>query len=98
MAMPGLQDLEDKYHGHGLEILSINQGEPADHVRNFIQNEKYTFHVVLDQNQAVGEQYGVQGIPTLVLLDKKGVVRWIRVGYSPSDDELDKLVEKLTRE
>ncbi len=98
MAMPGLQDLEDKYHGHGLEILSINQGEPADHVRNFIQNEKYSFHVVLDQNQAVGEQYGVQGIPTLVLLDKKGVVRWIRVGYSPSDDDLDKLVEKLTRE
>ncbi|MBU6411166.1 MAG: TlpA family protein disulfide reductase [Verrucomicrobia bacterium] len=98
MAMPGLQELADKYHGHGLEILSVNQGEPADHVRDFIQREKYTFHVVLDQNQAVGGQYGVQGIPTLVLVDKKGVVRWIRVGYSPNDDDLKKLVEKLTKE
>lgn len=98
MAMPGLQELADKYHDHGLEILSVNQGEPADHVRDFIQHEKYTFHVVLDQNQAVGEQYGVQGIPTLVLVDKKGIVRWIRVGYSPDEDDLKKLVEKLTKE
>jgi peroxiredoxin len=98
MAMPGLQELADKYRDHGLEILSVNQGEPADHVRDFIQHEKYTFHVVLDQNQAVGEQYGVQGIPTLMLVDKKGVVQWIRVGYSPDDSDLKQLVEKLTKE
>lgn len=98
MAMPGLQDLADKYHGHGLEILSINQGEPADHVRNFIEHQKYTFHVVLDQNQTVGGKYGVQAIPTLVLVDKKGVVQWIRVGYSENEDSLKQLVEKLAKE
>lgn len=98
MAMPGLQDLADKYGKQGLEILSINQGESADHVRDFIQREKYTFHVVLDRDQAVGNQYGVQAIPTLVLVDKKGVVRWIRVGYSPDDESLKKLVKKLTKE
>lgn len=96
--MPDLQDLADKYGKQGLEILSINQGETADHVRDFIQREKYTFHVVLDRDQAVGNQYGVQAIPTLVLVDKKGVVRWIRVGYSPDDEGLKKLVKKLTKE
>ena len=98
MAMSGLQKLANKYTDHGLEILSVNQGEPADQVRNFIERRKYAFHVVLDQDQAVGEKYGVQGIPALVLVDKKGVVQWIRVGYSPYEDDLKQLVEKLTKE
>jgi peroxiredoxin len=98
MAMPDLQDLAEKYRTNGLEVLSVNQGEPADQVQNFIQRRNYTFHVVLDQDQAVGNKYGVQAIPTLVLLDKKGVVQWIRVGYSPDVEKLKRLVEKLTRE
>jgi peroxiredoxin len=97
MAMPDLQDLADKFKDHGFEILSVNQGESADQVRDFLQRHKYTFHVILDQNQAVGSQYGVQGIPTLVLVDKKGVVQWIRVGYSENEDDLQALVGKLTQ-
>lgn len=98
MAMPGLQDLANKYSKQGLEILSINQGDPADQVRNFIERRKYTFHVVLDHDSTVGDQYGVRAIPTLVLVDKKGIVQWIRVGYSPNEDNLKRLVEKLTKE
>jgi len=98
MAMPGLQELQDKFKDRGLEILSINQGETAEPVRNFIQRKKYSFHVVLDQDGAVGGNYGVRGIPTLVLVDKKGVVQWLRVGYSGNDDELRQRLERLTRE
>jgi peroxiredoxin len=98
MAMPGLQDLADKFKDRDLEILSVDQGESANQVRNLIERQKYTFHVVLDQNQAVGNKYGVQGIPTLVLVDKKGVVQWMRVGYSENEDDLRQLVEKLTKE
>ena len=98
MAMPGLQDLQDKFKERGLEILSVNQGETSEQVRNFIQRKKYSFHVVLDQDGAIGGKYGVRGIPTLVLVDKKGVVQWLRVGYSENDDELRQLLERLTKE
>jgi peroxiredoxin len=98
MAMPGLQDLADKFKGRDLEILSVDQGEPADQVRNLIERQKYTFHVVLDQDQAVGNKYGVQAIPTLVLVDTNGVVQWMRVGYSENEDDLRQLVDKLTKE
>ena len=98
MAMPSLQDLADKFKDHSLEILSVNQGESADQVRNFVERRKYTFHAVLDQGQAVGDKYGVRAIPTLVLVDKKGVVQWMRVGYSANEDDLTQLVEKLTKE
>jgi peroxiredoxin len=98
MAMPGLQELQEKFKDHGLEIFSVNQGEAAGQVGSFIQRKKYTFHVVLDQDGAVGGKYGVQGIPTLVLVDKKGVVQWLSVGYSENEDDLTQLVEKLIKE
>jgi peroxiredoxin len=98
MAMPGLQDLQDKFKDRGLEILSINQRESVEPVSSFIQRKKYTFHVVLDQDGVVAGKYGVQGIPTLVLVDKQGVVQWLRVGYSDKDDDLRQLLEKLTKE
>jgi peroxiredoxin len=96
MGMPGLQDLQDKFKDRGLEILSMNQGEPADQVRNFIERKKYSFHVVLDSDGAVGSKYGVRAIPTLVAVDKEGVVRWLRVGYSDNEDDLRHLLEELT--
>jgi len=98
LEMVGLQDLADKYATNGLEILSMNQREPADQVRHFIESRKYSFHVVLDQDALVGDHYGVQAIPTLVLVDKKGVVRWLRTGYSENEDDLRQWVEKLIKE
>lgn len=89
MAMPGLQDLQDQFRNRGLEILSLNQGEPVEQVRSFINRKKYTLHVVLDANQTVGSTYGVRGIPTLVAVDRHGLVQWLHVGYS--DDALNEL-------
>jgi peroxiredoxin len=98
MGMPGLQDLQDKFKDRGLEILSVNQGEPFDQVHDFIQRKKYSFHVVLDSDGTVGGRYGVRAIPTLVAIDKKGDVRWMHVGYSENEEELRKLLELLTEQ
>ncbi len=97
MSMPGLQELADKFKGQDLEILSVNQGETADQVSQFINRQKYTFHVVLDQDQAIANKYSVQAIPTLVIIDKNGVVQWLSVGYSKNEDDLRELVEKLIK-
>ena len=96
MSMPGLQDLQDKFKDRGFEVLSVNQGETADQVRNFIERKKYSFHVVLDSDTAVGDKYGIRSIPTVVAVDKEGVVRWLSVGYSDNEDDLRHLLEELT--
>ncbi len=93
--MPGLQELAHKFQDRGLEILSVNLGDPANRVRQFMDFRNYTFHVLLDQNGKVGNKYGVQALPTLVLVDKQGIVRWIRVGYSANDKDLKQLIAKL---
>jgi len=94
MAMPGLQSLQDDFKKRGLEILSLNEGESAEQAGNFIKKKGYGFHVLLDASSAIGASYGVRGIPTLVV-DKQGLVRWIRVGYSPDDSDLRRVLEPL---
>ena len=97
MAMPHLQTLHDNFKSHGLEILSVNLREPAPQVKQFIDKKKYTFRVVLDENGVISDQYGVRAIPTVVVVDKQGLVQWLQVGFSESK-ELDQLIKRLTKE
>ena len=77
------------------EILSINQGEPSAQASEFMKKRGYDFHVLLDPDSAIGALYAVRGIPTVVVVDKAGVVQFIQVGYSPSDLPLQKVVERF---
>lgn len=95
MAMVDLQSILDKEKGKGLEILSLDQGETAEPVRAFIKRKNYGFHVLLDSDQAVAAHYGVRGIPTLVLIDKKGVVQRLQVGYGRDEAVLQNAIENL---
>ena len=97
MAMVSLQELQDKNKNQALEILSLNQGEPADNVRQFISRKKYGFHVLLDPQGDVSTKYGVRAIPALVLIDKNGVIQRLQVGYSPNESELQQTVERLLK-
>ena len=98
MAMPGLQSVQDDLKSRGLEILSVNQGESSGQAGAFMKSKGYGFHVLLDPHSAIGAQYAVRGIPTLVAVDKTGVVRWIRVGYRPDDTDLRQELERLLKE
>jgi peroxiredoxin len=97
MAMPGLQSIQDDFKGRGLEILSLNEGESAEQAGGFIKKKGYGFRVLLDAGSAIGASYGVRGIPTLVVVDKQGIVRWIRIGYSPNDSDLRQTLDTLLR-
>ena len=94
--MVSLQALQDKFKGQDFEILSLNQGEAADQVSQFITRKKYGFHVLLDADNAVANKYGVRGIPTLVLVDKQGIIQWLQVGYSEGDSQLEQKIASLT--
>jgi len=97
-ALPGLQDLTDKFKDQGLEVVSIDEGEGLDQVRSFIDRRKYSFRVLLDTDRAVGDFYGVRGIPTSVLIDRSGVVQSIAVGNVSPVEEIRKRFERMSKE
>jgi len=97
-AMPSLEALHNDFKDRGLEVLCVNQGEDREQVQHFIKRKAYTFPVLLDPETAIGDTFGVRAIPTQVVVDKRGAVRWIHVGFAGEDAELRKLLERLTQE
>lgn len=97
-AMPSLQKLHEQFSGRGLEVIGVNQSETPEHVRSFVVKKKYTFRVVIDQAGAIGDSYGVSAIPTTIVIDKHGDVRWLHVGYVENDEEMRKTIGRLVEE
>ncbi|MCD6310721.1 MAG: TlpA family protein disulfide reductase [Candidatus Eremiobacteraeota bacterium] len=92
-AMPGLQKLHDKYEDKGLKVMSINLGESGAKVKKFIKENGLTYTILLDKSGNTGRIYNVRGIPTMILIDKNGIIQMKQVGYSRWQEE--KIVEKI---
>lgn len=96
--MPVLAEVAAEYRGKGVVFYAVNQGEEPETVQEFLDKSKLDIAVPLDTESAVADSYGVEGIPTLVLIDKKGTVAAVHVGYHPQigeilRQELDALLE-----
>jgi len=55
---------------------------------DFIASKNYEFNVPLDLDDRVVSAYGVTGIPTKFIVDKKGNIRFKAIGYNGSPEAL----------
>ena len=74
--VPHLVGLQNQYADKGLKILAIDIDEPGDLVNQFIEENGINYTVLLDQGGEIAEKYKVTGIPTNILIDKQGVVKY----------------------
>jgi peroxiredoxin len=73
-AIPQLKDIFARYGKKGLVAVNIDIQESRDKVSRFADKYKLPYRVLLDENAEVAQNYGVQGVPTLVLIDKNGMI------------------------
>jgi peroxiredoxin len=89
----------------GAELWVVSPDE-AEKLRKFRQEEGLDFPVLLDTDNKVSARYGlinesnpVVPHPTTVIIDKQGVIRYLRVDTDykvrPSVDELLKALDQL---
>lgn len=81
MTMPLLERLQKEY-SNDMVLLAVNLGDTIDAVREFIQRNNLNSEILLDERGEVGSVYGANQIPIQFLIDKKGIVRHIQLGYS----------------
>lgn len=99
-SFPGMQNAVDYFASDDkVEFLFIDTWERGsdaqEKVENFIEENKYTFHVLMDPSKVV-EEYGVSGIPTKFVIDGNQKVRFKSVGYSGNNEALvDELVTMI---
>jgi peroxiredoxin len=79
--LPFFQELHQEWSKEGnIVLLTIAVTEDADTIKTFIQQNNYTFPVLLDSNFEVSEKYNVQYIPTSIFIDRTGKVQLRIVG------------------
>ncbi len=95
-AFPHLIEWYQDHNRDGFEILGVTRyygevnGSPADNktetnfLKQFRQRERLPYDVVVMKDQTAQFLYGATALPTAVLIDKKGVVRYIEAGTSSS--------------
>ena len=92
-SFPGMQKMVTKYKDDAdVKFVFVDTWETHDNKEknagDFISANKYDFHVLMDNDNKVVEQFKVSGIPTKFVIDKKGTIRFKSIGFSGSDDAL----------
>lgn len=92
--MPDIEKMYQKYKDKDFVVLAVNLGEDRDTVKSFIKENGYSFRVLLDSEQSVGQQYATTAIPVSVFIDKNGNVVSKRVG-ALRETEMEQYVKML---
>ncbi|MFZ0030317.1 MAG: TlpA disulfide reductase family protein [Candidatus Cybelea sp.] len=72
--MPDLQRLANAYAPSGLSIVGVNEGESSQRARAFADSLGIHFPIWIDSGQQYGRTYAALGLPTTVILDRRGAV------------------------
>ena len=99
-SFPGMKKLVEKYaDDKSVEFLFVNTWEnlsnKAENAKKFITENNYPFEVLIDKNNSVVKKYKVSGIPTKFIIDKKGNIRFKKVGFSGTADHLVNEVSEM---
>ena len=88
METPYLQAMYEEHVDRGFEIvgISMDTGDAADDVRMFVDEYDVTYTILHDPEMRGMELYRVLGLPATFLIDRDGVLRWMRYGPIPEGD------------
>jgi len=97
--MPVLADIAKDYSARGVRYVAVNQGEAPEKIRSYLARAKLDLCVALDKKCGMAGAFRVEGIPTIVIVDRSNIVRYVRVGAGPElGDELRRALDEVLGE
>ena len=90
-SLPLIERLAQEHGKKNLVVLGINQGESVEQVQRFYAGHDPGYTIVSDADSAVGGQFGVSGLPSMVVVDANGKQRSAVSGV-PSYARLERMV------
>lgn len=86
VALPRVEAFYDRFGPKGLRVIGIST-EPAETVLGAAARFGLKYSLVSDQNEAISRSYGIFALPTLVLIDRRGIVRMVSVADEEEIEE-----------
>ena len=98
MLAPHLSKWQTTYGSQGLQVIGVTSDEVSV-AQKAVTALDMKYAVASDSSEAAQGAYGVKVLPTLFIIDKKGVIREVALGFDPAKHtELEKLLKTLLAE
>lgn len=97
--MPLLDTLYKRYKKLGFTLLGVNVEEDSDKARDLIKVNSVSFPILFDRKNEVSKLYNLVAMPSTVMIDREGKIRFTHAGYVAGDEsKYDKWIRELVRE
>ncbi len=80
-----LKSIYAEAKGRGAEFVGVATGEPADVVREFLSRRPLPYPVLLDPEGRLEGELAIYGLPTLVVVDRRGRIAYRHTGLIDAD-------------
>ena len=97
--MPLLESIYKKYNKVGFTLIGVNVEPDSKAAEAWLKQTPVSFPILFDTQSKVSKLYQVAGMPSTVIVDRKGQVRLIHKGYKSGDEnEYQNSIRTLIRE
>jgi peroxiredoxin len=97
--MPLLEKLQQRYSALGFTVLGVNVEEDSSKAKSLLKDIPVSFPILFDTQNTVSKQYKVSAMPSTVMIDRNGNMRYLHKGYKPGDEaQYKKWVKQLVKE
>ncbi len=98
LVSPQLSQWQASFGAQGFTVVAFT-GDSVQVAAQAAQGMNMRYPVASDPDEATARAYGVSALPTMYLIDKKGVIREVSVGYDPGHHkQIEKLIQTLLAE
>ena len=98
-SMPFLETINKELKGKDFKLIAVNLDEAKKDADHFLQKHKVNLTIAADPDNECANTYGVSVMPSSYLIDKKGTVRHVLMGFNEQDKkEVRELINKLLAE
>jgi peroxiredoxin len=84
--MPLLDSIYKQYKDMGFTLLGVNVEPDPHNADAWLKRTPVSYPILYDPQSQVSQLYRVQAMPTTVIIDRHGIVRFVHNGYLPGDE------------
>jgi peroxiredoxin len=97
--MPLLNQMYQKYQASGFTLLGVNVDDDSKNAATVVGKLGVSFPVLLDSEKKVSKLYDLNSMPSTLIIDRDGRVRYVHRGYqSGYEATYEKQIRELLKE
>ncbi len=67
---------------HAVLAVALDDAATTQEIREWMRNRGVSYPVLHDAQGRIADRFGVRGVPTSVVIDARGEIRFVEVGYT----------------